>query len=166
VGELKARAVRSAHSFPSSFGKFAELSAPPEPPLSKLSIPNGGTLAYLLELKADARVRFYFHDSFGDLETDDGSGEDYVANLNNALRGTSGVHTWLAAVALGTEAEAGESSISYARRRSFRTTSTIRKAIARSACRRPTELPLGFMLQRNSVASPSQHRGSSSRRSC
>lgn len=98
LGALEVRVIRVPHSLPNSLGSYEELDAPPAAPITETSVPVGAELAYHVEVSGRPGLSLLFYDSFAPLDADDGSGEDFVANLAAAYPDAAGATAWLVGV--------------------------------------------------------------------
>lgn len=97
LGEAQMRAVRTIHTLPSSIGLFLELEDVPTPEES-WGAPAGGPISYLLSFPGDEPFSLLYTNSISPIDGDDGSGEDYRANLEGAFADVSSTTAWLGPV--------------------------------------------------------------------
>jgi len=97
LGEATMRAVRTIHFLPESIGAFAELEEVPTPEDS-WAAPAGGPVSYLISFPGDEPFSMFYTNSISPIGGDDGSGEDYVANLETAFSDVDGTTVWLGPV--------------------------------------------------------------------
>jgi L-ascorbate metabolism protein UlaG (beta-lactamase superfamily) len=97
LGEATVRAVRTIHFAPESLGSFTELEEVPSPEDSWRA-PAGGPISYLISFPGDDPFSLFYTNSIAPIDGDDGSGEDYTANLDAAFSGVDGVTAWLGPV--------------------------------------------------------------------
>lgn len=93
---LSVSVVRIPHSSPDTIGRFGELDAPPE---NSLLAPNGGNLAFLFELDTGAAspLSWLYSNSISPIDSDDGSGVDFIQALTTLFDGRDETNLWLGA---------------------------------------------------------------------
>jgi len=95
LGEATMRAVRTIHFLPQFIGSFGELDEVPA--LADVwSAPNGGPISYLISFPGDEPFSMFHTSSIAPIDEDDGSEEDYLANLDSVFGDVDGVTLWLA----------------------------------------------------------------------
>jgi L-ascorbate metabolism protein UlaG (beta-lactamase superfamily) len=105
LGEARMRAVRTIHTLPESLGRFLEFDEVPTPEDS-WAAPAGGAISYLVSFPGDEPFSMFYTNSISSIDGDDGSGEDYRANLDTAFSDVDGATAWLGPVGfLGAEAD-------------------------------------------------------------
>jgi L-ascorbate metabolism protein UlaG (beta-lactamase superfamily) len=104
LGEATMRAVRTIHFLPESIGRFAELEEVPT--LAETwAAPTGGPLSYLLSFPGGEPFSIFHTSSIAPIDGDDGSGEDYAANLDTTFNDVDGTTLWLSSVSFLSEEE-------------------------------------------------------------
>lgn len=97
LGEARMRAVRTIHTLPDLIGRFIELEDVPTPEAS-WAAPAGGPISYLLSFPGDEPFTLFYTNSISSIDGDDGSGEDYRANLEAAFADINSTTAWLSPV--------------------------------------------------------------------
>ncbi len=97
LGEATMRAVRTIHTLPALIGKFLELEEVPTPEDS-WGAPAGGPISYLVSFPGDDPFSMFYTNSIAPIGEDDGSSEDYPANLDAAFSDVAGTTAWLGPV--------------------------------------------------------------------
>ena len=97
LGEARMRAVRTIHTLPESIGLFLELEEVPTPEES-WGAPAGGPISYLLSFSGEEPFSLFYTNSISPIDGDDGSGEDYRANLEGAFVDVNSTTAWLGPV--------------------------------------------------------------------
>ena len=105
LGEATMRAVRTIHFLPRFIGSFGELDDVPAL-ADTWAAPNGGPISYLISFPGDEPFSMFHTSSIAPIDEDDGSGENYLANLDSIFGSVAGVTLWLAP--LGFLSEEGE----------------------------------------------------------
>ena len=97
LGEATMRAVRTIHFAPESLGSFRELEDVPSPEDSWRA-PAGGPISYLISFPGEDPFSLFYTNSIAPIDGDDGSGEDYAANLDAAFGDIDRTTVWLGPV--------------------------------------------------------------------
>lgn len=97
-GDVTIRVVRNGHWWlpERGPGRHAELTEPPDAE-QVMRTPHGGAISFVLTAYGREDLTVFMQNTLAPLSTpDDGSGENYVANLEAAFPGASGARVWLA----------------------------------------------------------------------
>jgi L-ascorbate metabolism protein UlaG (beta-lactamase superfamily) len=95
LGEATMRAARTIHFLPHFIGSFGELDEVPRL-ADTWAAPNGGPISYLISFPGVEPFSIFHTSSIAAIDEDDGSGEDYLANLDSIFGSVDGVTLWLA----------------------------------------------------------------------
>jgi L-ascorbate metabolism protein UlaG (beta-lactamase superfamily) len=101
LGAAELRVVRSVHWDPAGVGAYSALDAPPAVPFDLATTfgANGGTYGYVfVHPDTPSPLVWYWQGSLAPLTSDDGSGTDFQAELDNAFADLPNVETWIGAV--------------------------------------------------------------------
>ncbi len=110
VEGVSVQAIRTIHFSPQGIGRFADLD---EQPTDVWDVPVGGVVSFLFTFEGDVPFSMLYQNSLGPLDGDDGSSENYSANLDNVLGDLDETTLWLAPV--GFLSDASELGAYYSR---------------------------------------------------